>query len=181
MAQKEIFSSVNSLNSKFFLQSYIFCLFFLFLPLWIRILNKDPPSSWIRIQFGSGSTTKGWTVLYWIYSFKSITMGSSKLAKFSVNQSHIRKYFSMSISGSAGQVSRGKNQFGAENSTKYFTHVLGGSSQSREPWTMTRTRRKRRRWLGSTHTSHSSYWTSCTPSTPGQPGFTRYTQRQHIN
>ena len=81
MSPKEIFSQLSHWILKKFLQSYTFCLYFiLFLHVWIRIriLDTDPDqqSSWIRIQYGSGSgSTK---LLDLIYSTPRITKHNMK-------------------------------------------------------------------------------------------------------
>ena len=57
----------------FYFKSYTFCLYsmyecILYLHAWIRIripnTDPDPKSSWIRIQYGSGSTTLSQTINY---------------------------------------------------------------------------------------------------------------------
>ena len=57
-----IFSQLSLLIVNLCLKSYTFCLYFiLYLHVWIRIRIKNtdpyPQSSWIRIQYGSGSNT----------------------------------------------------------------------------------------------------------------------------
>ena len=62
MSPKEICTKLSLWIVNFYLKSYIFCFHFtLYLHVWIRIhipnTDPDPESFWIRIQYGSGSTT----------------------------------------------------------------------------------------------------------------------------
>ena len=72
MSPKEICTKLSLWIVNFYLKSYIFCFHFtLYLHVWIRIripnTDPDPESSWIRIQYGSGSTTLVKTVREFVF------------------------------------------------------------------------------------------------------------------